>query len=631
MEWLLKLGIGGVQSFIANARSTRDLAVGSGIIASSVRDVISIVQTDPRCTLILPAPSAQGRLDTPHQLVLRVRGDRSDAKAVAATLTSSLRTQWCACLFHGWEVARDRLNYAEVTESAVAGQINSSIETYWAAVCIDDRGYQCAFQDLLRLYEGRRLTRTFDQVALDPAQTHWACQQCGSRPMVTRRRGAAGVSTRERRDPDSGRCVVCAAREALADPATQSEDETDTRLLEVSRIPSTHWLGRFRVVRGHAFASHPLRRRIDEILLEWYEQPPQSNTGADDDDGLAQPRRAEEARANQKGVLRLLSELMEAPVGSDRNARGVLDTLDASAPYYVICAFDGDRMGKWFSEDVLQEATDPDECIHCQQEASRRLRRFGERVSTLLAPPLHWKVYLGGDDGLFLATIDGLFPLLRDIQAAWQEAAVGTTLSLHASIVHAKWPLQPAMQEVQAMLADAKQKANRHCISILARPQSGSPIHMIGPWEDVALMRRLVELGSNWRVDDLDRPPSDASRPRTVSTSLLQGLVDMTSLFDFVDDQRRLWLSPGLREPFAREMHRRFDSARTPESMEQTWKEVAQVLSERACEAIYGEGPDYDRRREVADADRIGGLDAFESRVRLACFLARLLNWGANG
>ena len=70
-HWLLKIGVGGVQGFIAQARKTRDLAAGSRLVGRAMQAGIAHLDGLTPGERISPIDPANA---CPHQALYRLRG-----------------------------------------------------------------------------------------------------------------------------------------------------------------------------------------------------------------------------------------------------------------------------------------------------------------------------------------------------------------------------------------------------------------------------------------------------------------------------------------------------------------------------------------------------------------------------
>ncbi|MEO0176078.1 MAG: type III-B CRISPR-associated protein Cas10/Cmr2 [candidate division WOR-3 bacterium] len=204
--------------------------------------------------------------------------------------------------------------------------------------------------------------------------------------------------------------------------------------------------------------------------------------------------------------------------------------------YYAILQMDGDNMGKWLRgefnpkienvihdgvKDALIKFSEGDELVKIlkilcsphptspsiHQAFSRRLSTFAlESVRKIVEEEHYGKlVYAGGDDVLALLPIEDVLNCAKDLQKAFKDVlSPKATMSAGIVIVHHKYPLYLALDEVR----DAEKRAKNHygknafCLRFLRH--SGEPRECGGSWELIDFINELIckfrteEISSNF-------------------------------------------------------------------------------------------------------------------------------------
>jgi hypothetical protein len=584
MSCLVKFGFGGVQDFIAQAKMTRDLATGSRLIQflSAKKAASEIVSSVTRkaaggvsSSLRLPAPSPSGGLPAafPHQFVFRVDDDLRQARTLAERMRRAVQTELKSLsVTHGTFQPFTNVDRAIITQ-----HLGAALDVYWVA--IEETGdYTTDFQRLSRLYDDRRHTRTFEQLAPLPTPPgNQTCVQCGLRPAIGQG-SASGTGAGLFSSEKDQLCAVCAAKRIWSASAM------------IAAVPTTYELARQRICRNPRFREHP---RLRECLPLSLEEIPES-------------------AADLRVPLARLS------------------------PYWALIVFDGDRMGRWFRGEFLPR----DESLEgLQKKLSGGMSHFSGQVSTLCQAWAEQSVvllYTGGDDGLVMAPLDFALPLAGRIHEAWRSTVqevlgattadghattVRPTLSLHLASVHAKSPLQPAVADLHRRLEQAKNLGGRDCFSILADVRSGAPAWMVAGWDQWLTFLASLELFTNWSHEDFVNgarwPAKDVLKDRnqrTLPSKLPHAM--LAALERFYQNDGTCIGSRALMGELGRLLGRRVSNSSA------AGDPLLKFLEPRT-----GGVPEAGSNKEPPETGRIGGLEALTSALQVIAFLARELRW----
>ncbi|MDP9120338.1 MAG: type III-B CRISPR-associated protein Cas10/Cmr2 [Acidobacteriota bacterium] len=578
-EWLLKWGLAGVQEFISQATKVRELAAGSRIVALVARAAGHAAE-EAGAEIVLP--QAGGRRYWPHQAVVRLsQGSRQKAAQLGSRMTETAKLAWEE-LASEERGSLPRMITILAEPDVVASQTAQALETYWVAVPVNG-SYREAFDSLLSAYEDRRWTRDFLQNAMfsDPEHQPWCCSQCGTRPAVVQPPSGGWPEAVHFASKAERLCAVCVAKRQWSAAELGGE------------FPSTHRLARSRFLRDPTFT--PLLAVL--------------GTGARFLDDLDETRKllvSSTARSADDMQTLVLEALRAQPL--------LLERLLRLSPYYAIVVCDGDRMGRWFSGEFFADSTDT---RPHQEVLSRSLFAFADAIAQDIEPFEKFGarlVYAGGDDALLLLPLDFLLPVVQLIGRRWQGLRDAVqklvepgsplpTLSLHASVLHAKAPLQPAVHRLHELLDVAKDRGRRNCVSVHCAIQAGAEAHWIGRWEEVESLSGTVEAFSSWRRHDVSHPGRmelDARRGSRLSTSLLHACLEASPAF----------LSPGMPgAAFRREINRLWIRSDSPAN-----DAVREWLFDRASgKALMGTD--------------IEAGEALASTIEVVAFLARELAW----
>jgi CRISPR-associated protein Cmr2 len=400
-DWLMKLGLGGVQRFIAQSRKTNDLRVGSRLISDLAR--AAGVYADEQLDATLMRSSRTDTKYWQHQIVLRFHGKSNDqigaaGKAIERCLRDKLvdGVAEVGVLRSLPRSVTDRMQALD--DNALEEQlqrITDSLEVYWVAVPINDAepaSLKSASSRLFRTYDDRRHTRTFQPVDDPEDEWPWICSLCGIRAAVLKPRGTQSWNDNRLLNSREKLCAVCAAKRADRG----------------SSIRSTHSLARDRFFRSSAFAD--VRKKADDKV--WSRVLDQLDELA----VLAASGNEQESDLDDRFGR-------SVPAAFNELSAGDYQKLDKLSPYYAILLYDGDRMGEWFSGARFDNEHSQDNTKNqsAQEQLSAGLLEFAKRVEQASGGFRSELIYAGGDEGLILAPLDFALPWIMYLHQQWKE------------------------------------------------------------------------------------------------------------------------------------------------------------------------------------------------------------------
>lgn len=148
-------------------------------------------------------------------------------------------------------------------------------------------------------------------------------------------------------------------------------------------------------------------------------------------------------------------------------------------PYFAVLAMDGDRLGSNMAV--------PDK----QQDISEALALFAEEVPSIVHKESGFLVYAGGDDVIALLPVPQALPcalaLRRHYTECFAETTVASTLSGAVHFANHKLPLTHNLRNAHLLLDEvAKDARGRDAIAVQVTSRGGELIRWAQPW-DVAL------------------------------------------------------------------------------------------------------------------------------------------------
>lgn len=160
-----------------------------------------------------------------------------------------------------------------------------------------------------------------------------------------------------------------------------------------------------------------------------------------------------------------------------------------ASPFYAVLMMDGDSLGKHMSETTKQPII------------TQGLKLFTDGVKTRVEERHSgFLIYAGGDDVLALLPLEDALQCAADLHKYYEDCfkntGISTTLSGAIEYAHLKIPLTKVLYDVHHLLDDvAKERSGRDSIAVRVRKPGGSVIEWSQPWEN-ALQGEQVKINA---------------------------------------------------------------------------------------------------------------------------------------
>lgn len=162
-----------------------------------------------------------------------------------------------------------------------------------------------------------------------------------------------------------------------------------------------------------------------------------------------------------------------------RNMVKLLDGFKSEpTPFYAMLVMDGDRIGSLLAEKDNRIAV------------SRSLSNFSGKVEGIMSKYKGITVYAGGDDVLALLPMDSALHAARELRNCFTEcfskedSSLKTTISAAIVYAHIHAPLQQIIAAAQQILdEEAKEKTGRDALAVAVWKTGGIVINWSAPWD----------------------------------------------------------------------------------------------------------------------------------------------------
>ena len=366
-QYLFLFTIGPVQSFIAQARKTRDLYAGSKILGEIIDAAMKYAQKEYGAEIIVPDSDSDAK---PNRFLAKITWDVP--KEFAKDVEKTARAQWVdialrsftnAGVCHapetnGFDESQKRLidctKLEQINPAETKKQIEDFLEVYWVLLELDGaEDYKEKHDEIQKLLAAIKNTRQFEQI----------------------------------REPAGRKCALDGERNALFFLPTVKDEQPrfiQDRPNEIGKkryllspgegLSAVSLVKRF-YAKGEKFPSTAevalmnVLGEIDDSKKENYKKP----FGGYFDEQLYYEENLTTNYFRKRGLEGLIDQLPAL-----QEERKALFGGHKQSKYYAFIAFDGDDMGKVWAGKILADKENLDEF---QPEMSRLLQQFQELLA----------------------------------------------------------------------------------------------------------------------------------------------------------------------------------------------------------------------------------------------------------
>ncbi|WP_299458260.1 type III-B CRISPR-associated protein Cas10/Cmr2 [uncultured Microscilla sp.] len=488
-QYLFIFTIGPVQSFIAQARKTRDLYAGSTLLSELTKVAIEVVGAQ---NVVFPYVKTQQGLDDaqslPNRFIAWLTLDQDTCQAFGTGVAQAVR-----------EAFRQKANEALGNRTKPLGfdeQIAQHLQIHWVVQRLPKDGYAQGFKDIEENLGIAKNLRTFAQYdyAKQLGEQGRKCSLDGERNAVFFGKGTnprylnrwnPGAKTLPPNivDANEGLSAVSFLKRFYKQEAGHFE-----------KFPST----------AKVALLESLRQATPEVVEEYSKffgllEGKQVNIGKNDDWTSFGHQFFFEENLTSKQVL-CADQLANARLQHQKVAADFTQKGLTFQKYYAVLMFDVDQMGSWLSGDKLKSTYQGEKLLDFHKAFSQLLLQYAADTRQVLCPEHHngQVAYAGGDDFLGFINLSHLFEVVQELRDLFLEkvstpvqdqyAESGELLHFSAGIVlaHYKAPFAEVLKKVRQMETLAKEKGDRNAFAIAAMRHSGEVQEAVFKWNDSA-------------------------------------------------------------------------------------------------------------------------------------------------
>ncbi len=168
-----------------------------------------------------------------------------------------------------------------------------------------------------------------------------------------------------------------------------------------------------------------------------------------------------------------------------RALKELTDQYGAISPFYAVLMMDGDSLGKQMSDTNKQTAI------------TDGLAKFTAKVPDLVYKNNGFLIYAGGDDVLALVSLEDALScalaVRQHYEACFKESDIKTSISAAIIYTHINSPLKNILHEAHELLDDiAKEKAGRDALAVRVYKGSGLAVEWANKWDKALTNNQYV-------------------------------------------------------------------------------------------------------------------------------------------
>ncbi|MFW5871819.1 MAG: type III-B CRISPR-associated protein Cas10/Cmr2 [bacterium] len=470
---LFLFSIGPVQSFIEQARKSRDLFTGSLFISDLIKDAMEKLKgIDNNAEFIYPYFDSSYM---PNQFLVIINVE--DPAKTGAKL-ENLVVEKFKTLSGELLKQRTNSNLTDKFYESYNKQLQNFLRINWISIPYSDKEFKEDYTKIQKYLKGIKNLNSFEQFVQKPGKK---CHLCGERNSLffssnnntfglnKKNIGAISLNiTAPMLDSNEGLCAVCFTKRFYKSK---------------NHFPSTAKIA----------LSHTLEKVTDKKMLDNYKQIFFNNF----DEQLLYEENLNEYYFKKNNLNSLINKLDKIK----KAQREINDSLKEEnlklTKYYALIKLDGDNMGKWLSGKFLNDEISSGELKEFDVQLSKNVSEYAKKMEKYFSDKSIGKIiYAGGDDLLAFVNLNYLTSALRHIREKFprfQEIKVNdivvvkdgeeSTASCGVVIAHYKTPLSEVLKWTRKMEHEAKEKSGKDACAIAVLKHSGEINKSVFKWK----------------------------------------------------------------------------------------------------------------------------------------------------
>ncbi len=510
-QYLFLFTISPVQSFIAQARKTRDLYNGSRLLTDLIKYALKEIEPSE------PIFPQKGLESYPNRFITIIQKE-NDAEMKKFGDELKIKVQAKFEEFALFSTKDTKIEISALPKNFYA-QISNHLSIQWVAIPYEKEKYKEQFKEIESLLGAVKNVREFEQLE----ETGRKCSICGERNALFYngkkhtyyQNDVIKVNNAELQKGE-GLCAVCFTK----------------RFYKRDEFPST--------------AEIALKDSISKLQKkELFENYKKALKGNFDYQLLFEENLNEKYFEGQGIEINLLANTR---VEFEKIKKALKNENLKFTPYYAVVMFDGDSMGKWLSGANLKNS---EELFNFHKKLTESLGTFADETKNIVTEEKGKVIYAGGEDFLAFVNLNHLFNVLKELRLIFDKLVnqsiakfkiENTNLTFSAGIIiaHYKMPLSEVLNWTRKLEKEAKDiDDNKNGFAIAVMKHSGEINQTVQKWGDkgtekLDVMANLTkdlanDVFSNSFIDKLSTEFGGLNIPENIIKTELERLLSRSS------------------------------------------------------------------------------------------------------
>jgi len=486
-----------VQSFISQARKTRDLFAGSQILSELTKEAVKLAK-NKGAEIIMPSGDLEKAYSISNKFVAIFKNvEEENLEIIGKNIEFRTLLYWKNEIVNDKSL-KGKYQSEPKNEKEFSLKFNDHItkyfNIYWLFYPIENNSYENTYKEAERYLGAIKNVRCFEQ--FDTEENHRKCSICGERDAIVYRnikfkknggtepafafKNSLLLPNSYLIENNEGLCGVCFIKRFYNKNKTEEFPSTaKIAFLNVLNKASSKLNEKLEEYENSLKQGNFLNEQLyyDENLTKKYFK----------DQGLDESKLSE-AKTQLQEIYKFAKK-EEIPISR----------------YYALMKFDGDNMGKWLSGEYLK---DKSKLKDFHNDLSEKLRNFAEHSRKYLNGELDGiqrgkTVYAGGDDFLGFINLEYLFEVIKELRENFRKQvfeplrdifSLKEELTFSAGIViaHYKDPLSLVLDWASKLEEEAKNlDENKNAFGIAVLKRSGAIRKAIYKWDRLEYIQEI--------------------------------------------------------------------------------------------------------------------------------------------
>jgi len=524
MNYVFQVSLGPVQSFIASARRSRDLAFGSWLLSELSKAVaLEVVRVNGLESLIFPAPESKEMLyaDSPLNVANKILAIVSYPPAKLGRLVND------AVLQRLHDIRDAAYKKVQLVDRRYAyAQLDDLVDFSWVAYPYEGNAYAEIRLQVESLMAARKNTRDFAQVTWGSDQPKSSID--GQLESVIPEAEYPGRKSSEENKIEK---IDELYRRYKAGPAERlsgvdllkrnGESSWGTSFPSTSHIATLPFLQRLDLISDKDQASEKWQAYIKTVVRIVDKVDPETTKITPENSRVVYTARLSPNHYKSHSIIgeydgsmlfeeRLVDLIDVVKTPEIRNEardalRGFYQYIDSQftqpgqsrarpSPYYALLQADGDGMGA-----IIEALGDAGK----HHYLSQLLGKFAGSVSSIVEKHKGALVYAGGDDVLSFVPLHTVLQCAQELSSSFREtlknfsdeSGRSPTLSVGVVIAHHLDSLRDVLELTRRTEKRAKDIDGKNALAITISKRSGDDYQIAGSWGDLDnILEQLIPL-----------------------------------------------------------------------------------------------------------------------------------------